>query len=108
MVEVVRFCRRKETFYSINLRLNYNIWLTIDFHLFRSRMNRVKFNSQAFEWSTCMATCPKYNRAVVPSYSNKAELDEMIQWLYDTTTDPITKTLYKDAFGISIWLPFRF
>ena len=71
-------------------------------------MNRVKFNSQAFEWSTCMATCPKYNRAVVPSYSNKAELDEMIKWLYDTSTDPITKTLYKDAFGISIWLPFRF
>ena len=71
-------------------------------------MNRVKFNSQAFEWSTCMATCPKYNKAVVPSYSNKAELDEMIKWLYDTSTDPITKTLYKDAFGISIWLPFRF
>ena len=55
-----------------------------------------------------MATCPKYNRAMVPSFIDKEEFEELIRWLYDTTTDPTTKTLYNEAYSISIWIPFRF
>ena len=55
-----------------------------------------------------MATCPKYNRAMVPSFTDKEEFEELIRWLYDTTTDPTTKTLYNEAYSISIWIPFRF
>ena len=71
-------------------------------------MSRVKFNSQTPEWFTCMTTCPKYNRAMVPYFTTQAGLDGLIRWLLDTTTDPDAKTLYKEAFGPTIWIPIRF
>ena len=70
-------------------------------------MSRVQFNTIALEWSDCMATCPKYNRALVPSFTDQAEMEELIKWLFDTTTDPSTETFYPDAVSYSIWLPFR-
>ena len=54
-----------------------------------------------------MDTCPKYNRAVVPSYTSLAGMEELQVWSYNITTDPVTKTIYEDAFSTSFWLPFR-
>ena len=68
----------------------------------------MKFNVQEIEWSKCMTTCPKYNRAMVPSFTDKEKVDELIHWIHDTTTDPITKTLYHEAYSLAIWIPFRF
>ena len=75
---------------------------------FRSGMSRIKFNVHSPEWSQCMATCPKYNRARVPSFSDQAEFEEVFTWVYNTTINPVTKTLYPDAFTQSLWLPFRY
>ena len=75
---------------------------------FSSRLSRIKFNTQEFEWSKCMDTCPKYNRAMVPSFSDDEELEELLQWISDTTIDPVTGTLYPDALMESIWIPYRF
>ena len=71
-------------------------------------MSRVKFNVHSPEWSQCMATCPKYNRARVPSFSDQAEFAEVFTWVYNTTINPVTKALYPDAFTQSLWLPFRY
>ena len=76
--------------------------------IFRSPMSRVKFNNLESEWSNCMATCPKYNRATVPYFTTKAELEGLVSWQFDTTTDPITKSLYPEAFSPTIWIPIRF
>ena len=54
-----------------------------------------------------MDTCPKYNRAMGVSFTSKDEVEELIQWLLDTTTDPISGSLYPDAFTPSIWIPYR-
>ena len=76
--------------------------------IFRSGMSRIKFNVHSPEWSQCMATCPKYNRARVPSFSDQEEFEEVFTWVYNTTINPVTKTLYPDAFTQSLWLPFRY
>ena len=85
--------------------------MIIDFYksnLFtRSQKARIKFNTYAFEWSKCMETCPKYNRALAPTFNDQKELEELIKWTYNVTTDPITNTFYEDGFGRAIWLPFR-
>ena len=70
-------------------------------------MSRVKFNTYAFEWSQCMEMCPKYDRAMVPSFTNQEEYDELIAWALQTTTDPVTNELYPDAFCACLWIPFR-
>ena len=70
-------------------------------------MSRIKFNTIEFEWSKCMDTCPKYNRAIVPSFTNNEELEELLQWISDTTIDPASGTMYPDAYTISIWIPYR-
>ena len=54
-----------------------------------------------------METCPKYNRAMGVSFTSKDEVEELIQWLLDTTTDPISGSLYPDAYTPSIWIPYR-
>ena len=54
-----------------------------------------------------MDTCPKYNRAMVPSYSSLAGLEELQVWSYNITTDPVTRTIYEDGFSRAFWLPFR-
>ena len=54
-----------------------------------------------------MDTCPKYNRAMVSTFTDKEELEGLIQWLFDTTIDPASGNLYPDAFTPLIWLPFR-
>ena len=74
---------------------------------FSSRLNRIKFNTQEFEWSRCMDTCPKYNRAMVPSFTNKEELEELLQWVADIAIDPASGAVYSDAYTPSIWIPFR-
>ena len=74
---------------------------------FSSKLSRLKFNTQEFEWSKCMETCPKYNRAMGVSFTSKDEVEELIQWLLDTTTDPVTGSLYPDAYTPSIWIPYR-
>ena len=71
-------------------------------------MSRVKFNVHSPEWSQCMATCPKYSRARVPSFTDQAEFEEVFTWVYNTTINPVTNTLYPDAFTQSLWLPFRY
>ena len=72
-----------------------------------SRLSRIKFNTQEYEWSKCMDTCPKYSRSVVPSFTDKEELGELLQWISDTTTDPDSGTLYPDSFTPAIWVPYR-
>ena len=67
----------------------------------------MKFNTYAMKWSACMDTCPKYNRAMVPSYTSLAGLEELQVWSYNVTTDPVTKTIYEDGFSRAFWLPFR-
>ena len=52
-------------------------------------MSRVKFNTYAFEWSQCMEMCPKYDRAMVPSFTNQEEYDKLIAWALITTSDPV-------------------
>ena len=70
--------------------------------------SRVLFNSQSPQWSQCMDTCPKYSGAKAPSFTDRAQLDELIVWALNTTTDPASFTLYEDAIGRSFWIPFRF
>ena len=53
-----------------------------------------------------MDTCPKYNGAIVPSFTDKEELKELLQWISDTTTDPVSGTLYPDAYTQVIWICF--
>ena len=74
---------------------------------FSSRLSRIKFNTPEYEWSKCMDTCPKYNGAIVPSFTDKEELEELLQWIFDTTMDPATGILFPDAFTPTIWIPFR-
>ena len=45
---------------------------------------------------------------MVPSFSDDEELEELLQWISDTTIDPVTGTLYPDALMESIWIPYRF
>ena len=75
--------------------------------LYRPAPSRVKFNTYAMKWSACMDTCPKYNRAMVPSYTSLAGLEELQVWSYNITTDPVTRTIYEDGFSRAFWLPFR-
>ena len=70
-------------------------------------MSRVKFNTYAFEWSKCMETCPKYNKAQVPSFSDQQKMEELVRWMYHTTTDADTDTLWPDTLGRAFWIPFR-
>ena len=74
---------------------------------YRPAPSRVKFNTYAMKWSACMDTCPKYNRAMVPSYTSLAGLEELQVWSYNITTDPVTRTIYEDGFSRAFWLPFR-
>ena len=53
-----------------------------------------------------MDTCPKYNRAMVPSFTNNEEFEELLQWISDTATDPTSGTPYPDAYTQVIWIPF--
>ena len=78
--------------------------------LFRSRMSRVLFNTYdvASTWKGCMDTCSKYNRAMAPSFKSQEEVEELIAWIFETTTDPITNLLYPEALGRALWIPFRF
>ena len=73
----------------------------------RTEMSRVKFPTHTSEWVKCMEMCPKYERAIVPSFTTRAEMDNLITWLYETTTDPTSGTHYPDVIGKAIWLPFR-
>ena len=75
---------------------------------FSSRLSGVKFNTQEFEWSKCMDTCPKYNRARVPSFTDQEELEELLQWISDIAIDPASGTTYADAYTPAIWIPYRF
>ena len=54
-----------------------------------------------------MDTCPKYDRAMVTTFTDKEELEELMQWLFDLTIDPASGNLYPDAYTPLIWLPFR-
>ena len=74
-----------------------------------SRMSRVLFNTHAVsgQWAVCMETCTKYGRAMAPSFSSLAELQELVAWVWETTTDPVTNMLYADAKGRGMWLAFR-
>ena len=72
-------------------------------------MSRVLFNTHAVsgQWAVCMETCTKYGRAMAPFFSSLAELQELVAWVWDTTTDPVTNMLYADAKGRGMWLAFR-
>ena len=72
-------------------------------------MSRVLFNTHAVsgQWSVCMETCTKYGRAMAPSFSSLEEMQELVTWLWDTSTDPVTNILYADAKGRAVWIPFR-
>ena len=54
-----------------------------------------------------METCPKYNRAMAPSFTDQKELEDLVSWLYKTTTDPVSKATYPDVIGRAFWVPFR-
>ena len=72
-------------------------------------MNRRMFNTHAADWSVCMDKCLKYNRSMAPSFTTKEEIDELMSWALNTTTDPISKVEYSDALGRGVfWVPYRF
>ena len=73
-----------------------------------SGKSRIKFNTYSLEWSKCMEMCPKYNRAQVPSFTDQTEMEELISWALETTTDPDTNLIYPDGFSQSFWVPFRY
>ena len=76
--------------------------------MLRSPVSRIKFNTHSPEWSSCMATCPKYNRAMVPFFTDKAELDQLMEWILNVRLDP-DNTPYPGLLGsTSIWIPIRF
>ena len=54
-----------------------------------------------------MATCSKYRRAMAPTFKTQEELEELITWVYNTTTDPTTGNMYPDTLGRAFWLPAR-
>ena len=78
--------------------------------LCRSGMSRVLFNTYdvAAKWKGCMDTCSKYDRAMAPSFRSQEKVEELIAWIFETTTDPMTNMLYPDALGRALWIPFRF
>ena len=67
----------------------------------------VLFNTIYSNAFHCMETCQKYNRARSPFFSDKTEMDKLLGFLVNTTLDPVTKTLYKDSYASTIWLPIR-
>ena len=73
-----------------------------------SEKSRIKFNTYSLEWSKCMEMCPKYNRAQVPSFTDQTEMEELVGWALETTTNPDTNLIYPDGFSQSFWVPFRY
>ena len=74
----------------------------------RPKMTRIMFNTHAAAWSECMDKCLKYNRSMAPSFTTKEEMDELISWALNTTTDPISLVQYPDAVGRGfLWVPYR-
>ena len=74
----------------------------------RPKMSRIMFNTHAADWSECMDKCLKYNRSMAPSFTTKEEMDELISWALNTTTDPISLVQYPDAVGRGfLWVPYR-
>ena len=73
-------------------------------------MSRVLFNTYdvAAKWKGCMDTCSKYDRAMAPSFKSQDEMEELLTWLYETTTDPVSDKLYPEALGRGLWIGFRF
>ena len=55
-----------------------------------------------------MDTCDKYNRAKTPSFDDQIQLDTLVKWAFNTTTDPNSFTLYEDAITRAFWVPYRF
>ena len=76
--------------------------------VYSSGKSRIKFNTFSLEWSKCMEMCPKYNRAQVPSFTDQTEMEKLISWALETTTDPDTNLIYPDGFSQSFWVPFRY
>ena len=74
---------------------------------FSSDLSRVLFNSH-MSWTECLATCSKYTRATVTSFTDQGSMDSLITWAYNTTMDPVNNTLYPDVLGAAFWIPFRY
>ena len=92
---------------TYHLKLKTLFPFNTSFCYLRSPKSRIKFNTRASEWSSCMATCPKYYGATVPHFTDKTMLDQLVGWLLDTTTDPVEKTLYPGVLSPTIWVPIR-
>ena len=56
----------------------------------------------------CMETCLKYNRAQAPLFRDQEEVQGLLTWVTNTTTDPVTNIKYQDiASSLVIWLAMR-
>ena len=45
---------------------------------------------------------------MAPSFKSQDEMEELLTWLYETTTDPVSDKLYPEALGRGLWIGFRF
>ena len=64
------------------------------------------FNTLFPDWRECMDTCTKYKGARAASFSNQAEMDEVVRWYKNTTIDPATGDNYEYG-GFFWWMPYR-
>ena len=55
----------------------------------------------------CLETCPKYNRARAFVFSDETEMKKQLEFVLNTTTDPVTGTMYKDVRVQQTWLGIR-
>ena len=76
-------------------------------HDCRPAMTRVMFNMPVTHWTKCMAMCPKYRRAALPSFQSQEELQELMAWARGATVDPVTQQYLPECRGGMFWLPFR-
>ena len=69
---------------------------------------RVLFNTIIEDAFVCFENCLSYNRAQAPIFADKEEMTELMTWVVNTTTDPVTAQFYKDVVSPTFWLPLRF
>ena len=44
---------------------------------------------------------------MAPTFTSQEELEELIRWVYNITTDPTTGNMYPDTLGRAFWLAAR-
>ena len=73
----------------------------------RYMKSRVRFNTNAASWSTCMDKCLMYSEARAPSYNTQEELDDLIRWALVTSAEPATMEPYPTFPSWFFWVAYR-